>query len=128
MEYEFIYDPMSGGSKAKFSFEHEVFGPWLEVEVASQSEKITELLGIISTVSDEPSQEIFITGCEYSVLVTHSDVTVKSNSAFNSTGIMPDSLVDDDLNFDVQGEGECGLEDFKELLLSWAKFNKIEIN
>ena len=33
MEYEFINDPTTRYAKAKFSFEHEVFGPWLEVEV-----------------------------------------------------------------------------------------------
>lgn len=125
MEYEFIYDPMSDGAKAKFSFEHEAFGPWLEVEVGNQSDKITELLNVISTVSDDHSQEVIITGHEYSAIITDSDVTIKPNAAMNNGEFIPDSLVDDELNFDAQGEGQCGIDDFRELLLSWAKFNKV---
>lgn len=124
MEYEFIYDPMSDRAKAKFSFEHEVFGPWIEVEVGNQSEKVTELLNVISAVSRDHSQEVIISGHEYSAIVTHSDVTIKPNAAMNNSELIPENLVDDELNFDAQGEGQCGIEDFRELLLSWAQFNK----
>lgn len=125
MEYEFIFDPMIDGARAKFSFEHEVFGPWLEVEVGNQSEKITELLNVIAVVSGDHSQEVIITGHEYSAIMTHSDVTIKPNTAMNNGDIIPEDLVDDELNFDAQGEGQCGIEDFRELLLSWARFNKV---
>lgn len=124
MEYEFIFDPISGGAKAKFSLEHEVFGPWLEVEVGNQPEKITELLNIISTVSNDSSQETTITGHEYSVIITNSDITIKANMAMNGAEVIPDSLVDDELNFDTHSEGQCGVEDFRELLLSWSAFNR----
>jgi len=32
MEYEFTHDATTGQAKARFSLEHEVVGPWLEVE------------------------------------------------------------------------------------------------
>lgn len=125
MEYEFIYDPMSDGAKAKFSFEHEAFGPWIEVEVGNQPEKITELLNAIAVACGDHSQELIISGHEYSAIVTYSDVTIKPNAAMNNSEFMPEGLIDDELNFDAQGEGQCGIEDFRELLLSWAKFNKV---
>lgn len=124
MEYEFLHDSTSGGAKAKFSLEHEVFGPWLEVEVGNQPHKITQLLEIISQVSQVNSQETTVTGHEYSVIITSQDVTIKANVCLNGAEVMPDSLADDELNFDSQSEGQCGVEDFRELLLSWASFNK----
>lgn len=122
MEYEFIHDPITGNATAKFSLEHEVIGPWLEVEVGHSAEKITELLTAISVVDSGKQTELMITGHEYSVLFTRSDVTVQTNASIDGLEVLPDSLLAENIDFDQNDVGSCGIDDFRQLLLSWEKF------
>lgn len=124
MEYEFIHDPTNGNAKAKFSLEHEVFGPWLEIEVGQSLPKIKELLKVINDAEANFSQNATITGLEYSVVITNHDVTVKANVCMNGEEALPEALMQDSLHLDSQAEGSCGIEDFRDLLLSWSTFNK----
>ena len=80
MEYEFINDPITGAAKANFSLEHEIMGPWLEVEVGGNAAKLTQILTALNDVSKSRQHEVLITGHEYSVEISHSDVVVKNNA------------------------------------------------
>jgi uncharacterized protein YacL (UPF0231 family) len=122
MEYEFINDPITGGASAKFSLEHEVMGPWLEVEVGSNTEKLTSLLTAIEQVDKKKQVEVLITGHEYSVIFSEHDVTIQTNASMNGVEVLPDSLIEEDLDFDASNSSACGIDDFRTLLLSWAKF------
>lgn len=122
MEYEFSHDPINGSARAKFSVEHSIFGPWLEVEVGKETEKVTKLLQVMSDVGDN-SKQVTITGKEYSISLSSEDVVVRTNMMMNGADHMPEALESDQLDFENQ-EGQCGLEDFRELLLSWTSFNK----
>jgi len=124
MEYEFIQDPITGSAKAKFSMEHEVIGPWLEVEVGHNTEKLTELLTAISKLNAHKNRDLLVTGHEYSVVFNADDVTIQTNASLNGIQSLPDALVAEELDFDQNNIASCGIEDFKELLHSWATFIK----
>ena len=68
MEYQFIDDPLTGSAIAKFSLDHEVIGPWLEVEVGTDTEKLKQLLSAMADIEAEKQTEITITGNEYTVV------------------------------------------------------------
>lgn len=122
MEYEFINDPTTRYAKAKFSLEHEVFGPWLEVEVGNDPQKLTSLLNVIDKADHFSAQEQEIVGSEYTVRIVEKDVSIAANASLNGVEALPEALSADDIEFDEQESASCGLEDFRELLLSWARF------
>ncbi|MGB0938383.1 MAG: YacL family protein [Colwellia sp.] len=121
MEYEFIHDAITGQARAKFSLEHEVIGPWLEVELSNSREKLTNLLTAIDDVVHQPTEEITITGHEYSVTFSGHDVEVYANSAIEDEEL-PDMLTTEHIHPDQNESACCGIEDFRTLLLSWARF------
>ena len=124
MEYQFIDDPITGAAIAKFSLEHEVIGPWLEVEVGTDPTKLTQLLSAMTEIEQEKKSEITIIGNEYTVVFNRGVVTVQTNASMDGLEILPDSLIEEDIDFDQQDSSSCGQEDFREILLSWAKFVK----
>jgi uncharacterized protein YacL (UPF0231 family) len=122
MEYQFINDPITGGAMAKFSLEHEVIGPWLEVEVGADPVKLANLLSAIADIEQEKKLEITITGSEYTVILNRGDVTVQTNASMDGAELLPEDLMEEDIDFDQHDSSSCGREDFREILLSWAKF------
>lgn len=122
MEYEFINDPITRYAKAKFSLEHEVFGPWLEVEVGNNPQKLTSLLTVIDKADNYCAQELEIVGSEYTLRIIEKDVSIAANASLNGFEELPEALSADDIEFDEQESASCGLEDFRTLLLSWARF------
>jgi uncharacterized protein YacL (UPF0231 family) len=122
MEYEFIHDAITGEAKARFSFEHEVIGPWIEVELGHDSGKLTHLLTAIEKVEKGESKEILITGSEYSVTLNRDEVEVQTNASLNGSEPLAEMLTDEHINLDQNESAGCGIDDFRVLLLSWAKF------
>ena len=124
MEYEFIHDAVTGNAKAKFSFEHQIIGPWLEVEIGHSAEKLTDVLKAIDQIESGVIQETLIPGHEYSIVLNKEDVHIQANALLNGELKLPDELECDELQFDSQDSSICGVDDFRALLLSWAKFTK----
>ncbi|GLX77759.1 UPF0231 protein [Thalassotalea insulae] len=124
MEYEFIHDAITGNAKAQFSLEHQIIGPWLETEIGDNTEKLTELLTALEQVSSGKTQELLITGREYSVILSQDDIQVQVNALLNGECQLPEELQSDELQFDALDSSACGIEDFRSILLSWAKFTK----
>ncbi len=125
MEYDYVHDTITGGAKAIFSTEHEVLGPWLEVEVGSNFAKLEQLLVAIDKVEQGVEQEVNIIGLEYSVVIDQQDICVQTNASLNGEEILPIELQEEAVNFDAVNISHCGLEDFRAVLLSWAKFTKM---
>ena len=123
MEYQFRYDPLSGNSTAVFSFEHEIIGPWLEVEIANNPKKLAKVLMALDDVVHERENEILIAGREYSLLIDAQDVQIKANSSFADNQLTED-LSAENLDYADTTVALCGHEDFREMLLSWARFVK----
>ena len=121
MEYEFIHDPTTGSARANFSIEHENLGPWLEIELGNNTEKLTELLTAIDEVESKNKAEVVIVGHEFSVVIDKNDVTIISNATYNAPG--DDNDIPEGLEVSTQNAmSNCGLVDFRELVLSWSKF------
>ena len=127
MEYEFVHDAITGEARALFSLEHEVIGPWMEVEVGHNVNKLTDLLTAIDNIETGQSQEILITGSEYSITLNNEDVSIQTNvsmnGSLNGTGEgLPEMLTDEHIHLDQNEIAACGLDDFRALLLSWGQF------
>lgn len=127
MEYEFVHDATTGEARAIFSLEHEVIGPWMEVELGNDVNKLTELLTAIDTVTSQPAKEITITGSEYSITLNADDIAIQTNASMNGTlnddaESLPDMLTDEHINLDQNELAGCGVEDFRAMLLSWGRF------
>ena len=122
MEYEFTHDAITGEAKARFSLEHEVVGPWIEVELGHDSAKLTKLLTAIDNVEKGHQSEVIIAGHEYSVAISQGDVEIQTNASLNGAEPLPEMLTTDHINFDQNESAACGIDDFRKLLLSWSKF------
>lgn len=122
MEYEFLHDAITGEAKARFSLEHEVIGPWIEVELGHDSNKLTALLTAIDQVEKGKKGEVLIAGLEYSVAISKTDVEIQPNASLNGAEPLSEMLTSESINFDQNEMAACGLDDFRALLLSWAKF------
>ena len=127
MEYEFIHDSSTGIAKAKFSFEHQALGPWLEVEVGDEINKLTNVLSAMNDVKSGKRQDVMIIGCEYSLRLSADDVYIQPNALLNSVQNLPVELDDDQLHLDELVSTCCGTEDFRMLLMSWAKFTQMNL-
>ncbi|MFT7009265.1 MAG: hypothetical protein ACJAXJ_003813 [Colwellia sp.] len=123
MEYEFIHDAITGEAKARFSLEHEVVGPWIEVELGHDSAKLAQLLTAIDNVEKGHQSEVVITGHEYSVAISRGDVEIHSNASLNDNDEpLSEMLTVDHIHYDDNESAACGIEDFRTLLLSWSRF------
>jgi uncharacterized protein YacL (UPF0231 family) len=127
MEYEFVHDGITGEARALFSLEHEVIGPWIEVELGNNITKLTELLTAIDNVEKGHSTEVLITGSEYSVTLNRDDISIQTNVSMNGSlndngEGLPEMLTDEHIHLDQNEMAGCGLDDFRDLLLSWGKF------
>jgi len=122
MEYEFIHDAITGEAKARFSLEHEVVGPWIEVELGHDSTKLAQLLTAIDNVEKGKQSEVVITGYEYSVAISQDDVEFHTNASLNGAEPLSEMLTVDHIHYDQNESAACGIEDFRTLLLSWSKF------
>ena len=122
MEYEFLHDAITGEAKARFSLEHEVVGPWIEVELGHDSAKLTQLLTAIDNVEKGHQGEVVITGHEYSIAINKDDVEIQTNASLNGAEPLPEMLTNDHINLDSNESAACGIDDFRTLLLSWSRF------
>ncbi len=127
MEYEFIHDAITGEARVLFSLEHEVIGPWMEVELGNNVNKLTEILTAIDNVEKGHPAEVLITGSEYSITLTREDVSIQTNVSMNgslngSGEGLPEMLTDEHIHLDQNETAGCGIDDFRALLLSWGKF------
>ena len=122
MEYEFIHDAITGQAIAKFSLEHEVMGPWIEVELGNSHEKLTNILNALDKSSHQPTLDVTIVGREYTLIISGHDVDIHANSALNDDEDLPEMLTIDHIHPDQNESASCGIDDFRALLLSWAKF------
>jgi len=123
MEYEFIHDSLTGSASARFSMEHEIMGPWLEVELGRDISKLTMLFDVIDNLSERQQKDVFITGSEYTLVFSEDSVRVAQNSHFENLD-EDERLIEEGLSSDQDHSAECGIEDFRELLVKWSNFIK----
>ncbi len=122
MEYEFRKDFITGSPMAKFSYEHEVFGPWLETEVGS-GEQIERIWAFVHAIEQQTTDmENRLVGQEYTLTVEFGEVEIKAN-VDHLDGSLPEELIGDVDDFEQNSQGSCGIDDFILMLKSWQQFN-----
>jgi uncharacterized protein YacL (UPF0231 family) len=121
MEYEFIHDSFTGLATARFSMEHEIMGPWLDVEVGNNIGKLNALLNVVANVKERKQKDITMNGVEYTLIFSEDSVQIISNADFEHINSERIEL-EDGLNTDHDSSAECGIEDFQEFLVKWITF------
>ncbi|MDO7086444.1 YacL family protein [Pseudocolwellia sp. AS88] len=125
MEYEFIHDSLTGSATARFSMEHEIMGPWLEVEIGKNTTKLLELIKVIDNLKERQTKDVVVNGVEYTLIFSEDSVSIISNANFEQIEHNLENVeIEQGLNTDFDSSAECGIEDFKELLVKWSNFIK----
>ncbi|WP_441002183.1 YacL family protein [Pseudocolwellia agarivorans] len=125
MEYEFIHDSLTGSATARFSMEHEIMGPWLEVEIGKNTTKLLELIKVIDNLKERQTKDVIVNGVEYTLIFSEDSVSIISNANFEQIEHNLENVeIEQGLNTDFDSSAECGIEDFKELLVKWSNFIK----
>lgn len=122
MEYDFIHDVVTGQVKARFSLEHQVIGFWLETELTNNPSKLENVLTAVDLAIKGGQQEQSFVGQEYMVTIERDDVFIQSNASLSLDEELPNSLEQENMGYDIAEQASCGLEDFRQCLLMWAKF------
>lgn len=122
MEYEFVHDAITGSATARFSMEHQIMGPWLEVELGANKDKLKTLFDVIENEGRRQQEDVVISGLEYTLIFTEDSVKVIPNIDLDEGIRANDDAIEEGLNSDFDSASECGIEDFKTLLIDWSNF------
>jgi len=116
MDYEFSFDD-DGKPNAILSMGHEVLGRWLTEELGQQAEKMTELFAVIDALEREQLIEKNILGRALNLHLQKESVEVTALERED------DEEFPDETNlYESESFAECGLLDFKQLLVDWQEF------
>lgn len=119
MDYEFKQD-IYGNPLAKFSMGHEALGRWFSDELQNQAD-ISKLLVLIEKVESKESFQHNIQGTEFELSI--SGIGIEVTALFDESSLDDaDILLEDAGQYDDESYSQCGLQDFKEALLSWKEF------
>lgn len=118
MDYQFKKD-LYGQPIAKFSMGHEAIGRWLSDELSNNQPIIQKLIDLISQIENGRVGFREINGAEFQLSISLSGVEV---GPLESEHIEDNSLLQDHNLYEGESIAECGLFDFKEVLLSWQEF------
>lgn len=119
MEYQFIKHSLTGEYHVRCSMGHEIIGRWLVEEISTDREKLSRLLEDIARLKLGTLLEAELTGQEIRVSLTRDDVIVQENVLSHEQELDEHSEFS---FYDSESTACCGLEDFEELLHSWADF------
>ncbi|MDG3087162.1 YacL family protein [Vibrio hannami] len=119
MEFQFTKNSLTGGLHIKCSMGHEVVARWLEEELTTNKQKVTELLVSVGELKSGDIQELTIRGTEISAYLTTEEVVIQENVLAYGEEMEADSEFD---FYDSESTSACGLEDFEDLLKSLLEF------
>ena len=117
MDYEFRRN-LYGRYQAEFSMGHEALGLWLTEELATDQELIASLLNNIELLQTQQSWQHQQPGREFMLSMNQDGVEVRAALLDD----MADQAPDDLNHYDQESHACCGLDDFRQLLESWAEF------
>ncbi|NMP15812.1 YacL family protein [Thalassotalea sp. Y01] len=120
MDYQFTLDFINGQPRAEFNLEHHVFGPWLESEIGTDQSKFNAVQALVNA-SETRSDKQQLNGKEYSLSIEEGEATVFANIICSDEDL-PERLIDDVDNFDMNQTASCGVEDLLEMLSAWHQF------
>ncbi|SIS59091.1 YacL family protein [Neptunomonas antarctica] len=118
MDYEFTVDDI-GRPVAKFSMGAEAIGRWMSEEIRANQHEIDTLLGIIEQLEQRMIGQHQQRGSEFQLRLNQYEIEVL---ALVLDLDMDDELPEETNLYDEESYAGCGLQDFKEALLSWREF------
>ncbi|HHJ80289.1 MAG TPA: UPF0231 family protein [Candidatus Tenderia electrophaga] len=119
MDYEFRRN-LYGRYQAVFSMGHEALGLWLTEELATDQQMIVALLSKIEQLQARQRWQYQQPGREFILTMNQDGVEVRAALLDDMTDEAPDELN----HYDQESYACCGLDDFRQLLQSWAAFIK----
>jgi len=119
MDYEFRRN-LYGGYQAEFSMGHEALGLWLTEELATDQAMINILLNKIEKLQTQQCWDYQQSGREFMLTMNQEGIEVRAALLDDMADEAPDDLA----HYDQESQACCGLDDFRQLLESWAEFIK----
>ncbi|MFT6733817.1 MAG: hypothetical protein ACJAS9_002011 [Polaribacter sp.] len=118
MDYELENDYM-GYPSAKFSMGHEAFGRWFTEELSNDIILVDKILSSISQIENNTLVEKNFPGKFFELTLELEQASVRALSLAHDS----DEELGDNLQlFDQELMSDCGLTDFKDVLISWREF------
>ena len=120
MDYQFTRNE-NAQPVAIFSMGAETLGRWLSEELGDEQHKIDSLFQIIEDLEQKKITEFRLKGIEFDLQLNTDEIEVLAHELSLS---IPDELPEGTELYDQESVTGCGLEDFKQVLLSWQAFIK----
>jgi uncharacterized protein YacL (UPF0231 family) len=118
MDYEYTVDEF-GQLSAQFSIGYEALGLWFNEELKNNQLVIEELLKRIHQVEQREKSHFHIEGKEFQLRLNWDGVEVLALAL----GVeVYEELPEDTHLYDQESFSECGLQDFKQAVLTWQEF------
>ncbi|MDN4502809.1 YacL family protein [Alteromonadaceae bacterium BrNp21-10] len=118
MDYQFFHQA-DGLPKAEFSMGTEALGRWFTEELATDQQKITQLLTAIEQLEQQQIKDYELIGNEFSLRLNQDEIEIFANS---TQALETEILAEDIYLYEQESSCGCGLEDFLQVLLSWQQF------
>jgi len=118
MDYQFKKD-LYGQPIAKFSMGHEAIGRWLSDELSNNQLAIQRLIDLVTSIENGHIGFREFAGSEFQLTIGLSGVEVQP---LEGDILQDETILQDNRLYDGESCAECGLPDFKEVLLSWREF------
>lgn len=118
VDYQFSYDEQIRPA-AKFSLGHEALGRWFSEELCDNRQAIEELLAVVTRLEHKRIGRHQLVGAEFQLRINPDEVEV---IALSLNLDVDEALPEDTHLYNEESYAECGLQDFKQVLLSWQAF------
>lgn len=118
MDYQFTKDIL-GHPCAKFSMGHEAIGRWLTDELGDNLQRVQALINTVEQVEQSIIGFREIIGLE---LVLHLSISGIEIEPVESDVEPDEMMIENGELYQSESFSECGLQDFKQALLSWQEY------
>ena len=118
MDYQFTRNEQ-GVAIAEFEMGSEVFSRWFSEELCERQEKIDEIRQAIEDLENRHIDQFVWQGSELRITLNADEVEVRSK-VLDLDAL--DDLPEGTELYDQEFIAGCGLDDFKQVLLSWSDF------
>lgn len=118
MEYQFRRD-LIGQPEARFSMDYEVMGIWLTEEIGINPRRLHTVFNAIDRLKAGERWEYEQEGQDYHLTLSRQEAVIKA-------ALMDSEMDCDEMEdmgyYDNESHCQCGLDDFKAMLISWQEF------
>lgn len=104
----------------EFSMEHCAFARWFNDELGRNLDAIDALLKTVLTIEAKELNDYQHRGREFQLLINDDEVQVQANGLDSAV-----ETPDDTELYDSELKADCGLADFKDVLLAWRQVIKL---